>query len=246
MSIPIKFYTSNEIAFKHFRPEPIKKFIPQWYIDMKMEVRDEENPGGGFAWKTAKEFFQRGDMKALRSGGKTAKACIPMRDYMTSGYVIRTFSDVAFTVEQREEGEIFWYVAGDTSQINIHKNWQLPNTGDGKRRDYIKFFNPWVINTPPGYSCLFYQPDYLFERRFKLFPAIVDTDGHDMTVEFPGMFTTDGSFTIEAGTPLMCVFPFKRDEFQSEVEFGPPKKSLIESALNNGYRRYFRKKKLYE
>ena len=235
----IRFHTDNEVAFKYFKPEPVKRVIPEWYIKMHMTHPD--------VWKSAKQFAEMGLTAGhIVSAGMTAKACMPMRDYMVSGYLIRSYADVAFTVEEREGQEAFTFVTPESSQIEMHHNWQLPSIGDGKTRDYIKFNNPWVIETDPGYSCLFYPPEYLFEDRFRLLPSIVDTDRYDAPVKFPGMFTKRGDFVVKAGTPLMCVFPYKRDEFESQVTFGKFSKPLVANLLKNAYKNFFRVKKVYE
>lgn len=235
----IRFSTDNDVALNHFKPEPIKNSIPNWYAELN--VHHERS------WKTAKEFVTRGLHQSLVGGGNfTAKACMPLLDYMTSGYLIRTFSDVSFSVESENGSQNFWYVSPNAHQVNGHTNAQLPNIGDGIKRDYIKFNNPWIIRTEPGYSCLFYQPEYFFERRFRLFPGIVDTDTYDSPVNFPGILTANGNFVVDAGTPLMCVFPFKRTEFIAKIEKEKRTEPLTKSLLRGGYKKFFRAKKSYE
>lgn len=237
MKSVIRFATDNEVALNYFRPEPIKCALPEWYASLPV------HPAG--AWKTAKEFVTRG-LRDPGDGKLTAKACTPMMDYMISGYLIRTFCDVSVSVETTDDQQRFWYVTPNSSQMSVHLNYQLPSIGDGTKRDYVKFNSPWTITTEHGYSCLFYQPEYLFERRFKLFPAIVDTDKYDNPVNFPGIFTNDANFTIEAGTPLMCVFPFKRTEFVSEIVSKKSAESMTKGIFRGGYKKFFRSKKSYE
>jgi len=236
----VQFSTNNAVAFEHFKPAPVKTVMPDWFAKLEMKHAN--------AHTSAKDFIERGlEVKNPRSQGLTAKACMPIRDYMTSGYVIKTYADISFTVEEDEHGnEMFWYITPDSSSLSGHGNIQLPSTGDGVKRDYIKFMNPWTIKTAPGYSCLFYPPEYLFEDRFKLFPAIVDTDGYDQPIHFPGKIIKRGSFIVNAGTPIMCVFPFKRDDFTSEVVFGKEKASIMSHVLSGAYKKFFRVKKSYE
>lgn len=236
----VRFSTSNAVAFEHFKPAPVKTVMPDWFAKLAMKHAG--------AHTSAKDFIEKGlDVKNLRSQGLTAKACMPMRDYMTSGYVIKTHADISFTVEEDAEGnENFWYVTTDSQAVQTHRNFQLPSTGDGVTRDYIKFINPWMVTTPPGYSCLFYPPEYLFEDRFQLFPAIVDTDKYDQAINFPGKLLKRGSFIVNAGTPIMCVFPFKRDDFTSEVVFGEEKASIMTHIISGAYKKLFRVKRSYE
>ena len=198
-------------------------------------------------WSSAKEFSERGlPNQAIGGGVFTAKACMPLLDYMTSGYIIRSFADVAISAKTENGINSFVYVTGDSSQFGSHPNIQLPSIGDGVHRDYIKFNSPWSIETPPGYSCLFFQPEYFFEKRFKLLPAIVDTDKYTNPVNFPGLMTQDGDFTIKAGTPLMCVFPFKREEFSSSVSLGRLPIPITRGFFKQAYKIFCRAKKVYE
>jgi len=232
MSSVITFSTTDDLAMKYFKPEPIKSHVPDWYKSLSLTSREPDN---------AKAMV---DKKVFKTH-LTAKACIPMRDYITSGYLIRTCADVSFTVERSGNEEYYWYYSPASSQIDNHPFHQLPLEINGLKHGYIKFINPWVIKTPPGYSCLFYQPEYFFESRFKLLPGIVDTDSHDAAINFPGYLLKEGDFVLDAGTPLMCVFPFKRDEFKAEYKI-EKQSTLINSGLADIYRKFFHKKKRYE
>ena len=99
----------------------------------------------------------------------------------------------------------------------MHPFNQLPIGDWDQRRNYLKFMNYWQIKTPPGYSCMFYQPQN-FETRFVMFSAIVSTDTYEGNINFPGyLIAEEDEFIIEEGTPLITVFPFKREEWQSVV-----------------------------
>jgi hypothetical protein len=74
----------------------------------------------------------------------------------------------------------------------------------------------WTIKTPPGYSCMFFQPFYHFEDRYSMLPAVVDTDKYHSPI-FVGHMIKD-QFIIKPGEPLICCVPFKREEFKSEIK----------------------------
>ena len=65
---------------------------------------------------------------------------------------------------------------------------------------------------------LFIQPFYNFKHEWLLFPAIVDTDQHDVAVHFPGYTRSKEKTVIEEGQPLMQVIPFKRDEWKMSTK----------------------------
>ena len=113
--------------------------------------------------------------------------------------------------------------------------------------------SPWTIKTPPGYSTMFYQPFYLQEKRFVLMPAIVDTDTYDHSIGFPGYMTDHQvDVTIPAGTPLMCALPFKRDDWQMQVDHeivtneNSQAKRRFGQHFANVYRNFFHHKKRFD
>jgi hypothetical protein len=99
------------------------------------------------------------------------------------------------------------------------------------------------VKTPPGYSCLFIQPFYNFKHEWLLFPAIVDTDRHDVAVHFPGYTRSKEKTVIEEGQPLMQVIPFKRDEWKMSTNLQETTKSKLDSEHN--YQNTFHSKKKF-
>ena len=232
----IKFICGDRYVAKHFPVKPASKDRPEWY-----------NKLPGFLGEP------------LHSP-PTIKKCMPIYDHMTAGYIIynpveqeihsdvrpdgseiiefhRRFPD-AWTEQPAQEGHMH-------EQCPIHVN-------EGERRDYITFSVPWRIETPPGYSCLIQQPYFEFEKRFTLFPGIVDTDTIDVPwANWPGHMNiaTGESTTIQPGTPLMQVIPFKRDAWEMETvvdESGKARDTSLKFFLTNAYARIFHQKKSYK
>ena len=246
----IEFTPMHPIATV-YPPMPIKKFVPEWYKQMEMHtpingMHDKEN----------------------LSKRKTIKKCVPVLDYMTSGYAIRSLGDISISrrVEFGQE-KLSIYSHLDSEEkiptISDHSFDQFPLILNGIKKNVMKFNNFYRIKTPPGYSCLFYQPYYMLETRFTILPAIVDTDDFNLPVSFPFYVnanpTEELSFDIEAGTPLVCVMPFKRDDWEmkfNEQEYArdingmqtqvPSKLELKFSTLmSEAYKRIFHKKKSF-
>ena len=87
----------------------------------------------------------------------------------------------------------------------------------------FKFLNPWVIETPKDYSCLFVNPLNSSKDRFiRIIDAIVDTDTYNHNqVNFPFFlkrFKKDETILLKKGEPIALVFPFKRDNWKMSVE----------------------------
>lgn len=240
MSKLIEFITHDMRQPKLFPPVPVKKCIPEWFKNIPVDLCPLD----------AKKLAESGD-----DTNKTIKACVPVQDYLTSGYVLRNPNDIVISTERvvdsREEHpklyEEFFFYSSQEYSPGSHSNDQCPMAVDGVLKRYIKLTHPWRIKTPPGYSCLFYQPEFFMEDRFKLFPGVVDTDEYPEIVNFPGFITEKETFVIEAGTPLVVVFPFKRDEWEHEIKVEPlPVDNPMRAFMFQAYKRIFHKPKSYK
>lgn len=230
----IKFITADEIVAKHFSVEPAKKLIPEWYKNTPRLLGEESI-----------------DALAQVKGttNRSIKACVPVLDYLTSGYIIKTVSHTKFQNENTEDSSCVKYATSDQSSIATHSHKQCPVKIEGERKTYIKFNSPWVIKTPPGYSCYFYQPFFHMENRFTVLPGIVDTDTYDKPINFPGWIMGKDEVEVEPGVPLIAVLPFKRESWTSEVKYDPEqfhKPSVFDKFLNEAYKRFFWAAKSYK
>ena len=229
----IEFTTQDKLALEMFPPVPASAVIPDWYRTLPLSVSE----------CTYKERIRGGPGTQF-----SVKGCIPILDYLTSGYVLRLHTDVGFTVEAINGEDVLWWYTGNGPEcVSMHHHVQLPIQIDGVRKSYVKFSLPWTIKVPSGYSCLFYQPEFLFNEHLRLLPAIVDCDSYTQQINFPGYFLKHGSFKIEAGTPLVVVLPYKRDEWASSVNFAPDvSPSPIARYFERGYKKLFHSKKSFK
>lgn len=231
MSQNIKFFSDDEVAVKHFPPLPASKVVPQWFKDLPLRTDVEE--------LTAEKY-----LKEQATIPMSIKGCMPATDYISSGYVIRAAADFAISPKpEQHPADFFWTSAG--GKCDAHSHAQCPVSVRGRDRNYIKIMSSWRVVTPPGYSCYFYQPEFMFNEMLKLFPAVVDTDGYNNAVNFPGVITTDQTFTICAGDPLMVVFPFKRQDWDHTVSFAPEPKNAAAHFFARGYKTLFHNQKRY-
>jgi len=82
---------------------------------------------------------------------------------------------------------------------------------DRPNGDYLKLVNPWLFKTAPGWSCLFMQPQWQPHRDYDVLAGVVNTDSyHHANVVFN--IRSANGFSLEQGTPLMHVIPFKRSQ----------------------------------
>lgn len=191
-------------------PIPIKKVVPNWYKELTNHIHAT-------------------DMLHM-----TVKQCQPVLDSVTMGYAILSPIDFMFIKTEdpkkntfkldvipsrRDEGMLRMNI-GITDHANeqINKSMVYPN----EIPMALKFLNPWFIQTPPGYSCLFTSPFNTEKRDFRLVTGIVDTDIYENYVNFP-FFLTDWDSSkgqkkmLKKGDPICLVFPFKRDNWKMNI-----------------------------
>lgn len=75
----------------------------------------------------------------------------------------------------------------------------------------MKFHNYWSVRTAKGWSCLFLPPVNRPDAVVEVFAGVVDTDEYTAPINFPFVaIAADGVYTLEKGTPLVQVIPFRR------------------------------------
>jgi len=214
------------------------------------EVHTDVFPHPQLAGRCIPDFYKK--LNKEGNGGPkdgTAKRCIPFMEAMTSGYIIPLWADMYVTANNGDLSFEFPNTMPMEEIIGNHEYYQLkdhPASGEKYGKDLLKFINPWIIETPPGVSCLFTSPMNHFENRFKLIDGIVDTDTYYSNINFPFMWKGgDGTAFFEKGTPLVQVIPFVRYNFNKhKVKTIDHRKhfksrSLIGTAIKHGYKRYF-------
>jgi len=246
---------NNEIEFishkdyvdlKEDQPIPIKLNIPEWY-------------------KNLKHGMARGEKL-------TVKGCMPFLDTLTTGYLLKVSQDIHIShnvYNEETKAQDSFYKVQDTFEqmfvargLNFHKNEAAihptfqaegsPYVEKNKNLPFYKILNPWIIKTPPGYSCLFLPPLNNSDDRFSIMPGIVDTDTFTQEVNFPIVINGDKYdsivTTIKKGTPCAQVIPFKRESWKMKIvgktsnEFNKKKLFYPFKLLHNYKERFWNKK----
>jgi hypothetical protein len=200
MSNLITFSTGDRETLEMFPVLPASKLIPDWYKNTPVEI-----PEIG---------------EYTKPHTPTIKRCMPVLDYMTTGYIIRATYE---THVQEQMDNNFMHGFGSRARdhekvIAKHPWYQAPFTRDGKKSHYLKLNQPWHIKTPPGYSCMIFDPYYHLRKEYSFFPGVVDTDNHDEPIGLVGLIK-EKEFIIKPGDPLVVVFPFKREDWVMTSEF---------------------------
>lgn len=228
MAKKIKFILSNEMAEGWFDPpEPMVRNLPTWYKDM--------------------ESFHDGKLTLNgKATSMTAKKCVPMMDAMSSGYVFKLGFDISIS----SDAEISWLVDGRWVQVHPPFQTERMPIGDEFHSTAFKFMNPYIIQTPKGYSTLFQHPASSLDAPFHCFSGLVDTDTWDLPVNFPFLLKKNFQGIIKKGTPLVQIIPVKRDDWVSETgedwQTYPAKESKHFSQIMNYYRNNFWNRKTFK
>jgi hypothetical protein len=200
------------------------RFIPEWYKKMEPSFPKERTP----------------------EAVPTVKKCIPVLDAITAGYIIVSPCDVYVSLKDGEPN----YNSSLGNMIEFHPRKQAHLHPTVNEFQFPKWINPWAIETPKGYSCLFIPPMHNPNKWFSILEGVVDTDTYSAPVNFPFILKnpTD-EFMIPAGTPIAQVIPFKREAWKSEFSENNNKPNEIIKYLSSRwfdrYKHLFWQKKNY-
>ena len=196
------------------RPNKASKFLPRWFKDLPRVPEGEHKNQAG-----------------------TVKRCVPVLDAVTNGYIIPSWCDWHVTVgELKVDGEgneldqpvytVYVEASGNIGFPEMIDDHSWSQVGDDcPIKHYpvgnvlLKFINPWVIETPPGWSCLFKSPPNHFSN-VRIIEGVVDTDTYHRPINFPFFWDgcKQGEFSIKKGDPLVHVIPFKRKELELQYD----------------------------
>lgn len=176
--------------------------------------------------------------KDIPHGENTLKRCYGVADYLRTGYVVplwatldvrrpiskhdqrwdarfHTAQSHIFKTDSITEGDMDYYFSAESlrrGQFPLHQTGSECPVAKQKPREscYLKLLNPWVFRTAPGWSCLFLPTLWEPNDKYEVLGAVVHTDYYPNANVVMNILTND-SFTIEEGTIMQHVIPFKRD-----------------------------------
>lgn len=237
--LKIQFIDSWGNTPKEYHPVPASKTIPEWYRKMPTYHGNK--------------IVDKRD-RADDNTNATAKKCIPFFDAMTAGYMLVLSTDL--NVRLNEDGSHWFEWANGLDVVQFHPAIQLPDypNQESREQSYPKFFHPWIIKTPRGYSSLFVSPIHQ-DLPFKTLEGVVDTDLYEQVILFPFVFIDDKfEGLIPAGTPIVQVIPFKREGWVSTiipfsndvVNMMAATTNKMRSLFNDGYKKLLWNRKQYK
>lgn len=193
------------------KPIPIKLNIPEWYKKLNHEHTKQ-----------------------------TVKGCMPFLDTLTTGYLLKVPQDIklgmaALDLEGNPIVSYKYSFKNNKFDINMnvdgHPEFHGPDQLKGSEfvsknngRAFAKILNPWHIQTPKGYSCLFTPPLNNHTLPWSIIPGIVDTDTYEEYVNFPLIIDAERiknrnkDILIEKGTPYVQIIPYKKESWQMKIK----------------------------
>jgi hypothetical protein len=139
-------------------------------------------------------------------------------DAFSTGYVFKTPCDLTFF--KNDHGIINVKIEEKKYQDFCTQRPPMPQFEHpiGYYKHHFAWSADWGLELPEGYSALFMTPMNRFDLPFLNTTGVVDSDKVHLLGSFP-FFIADGwEGTIPAGTPYLQVLPFKRENWEHEID----------------------------
>lgn len=218
-------------------PSTAQSVIPEWY---KNADRYAKNPTTGEYYQATKELcpFPKEGTDSDYGKISTWKACPAVLDVFLTGYVLKTPCDIEFF--KNENGIIDVRVSDIKYQDFCTKRHPLPQFEHPKGfyKNHFAWYVDWGIKLPDGYSALFVTPMNRFDLPFLNTTGIVDCDKVNILGTFPFFIVEGWEGILPAGTPIIQIIPFKREDWQQKIEI-LDEKEINHKVLDNVF--FFRK-----
>lgn len=201
----IIFYPQSE-KIKQVIPPPQVITVPKWFKNSPLYQKTNHYPFND------KLFVEDGEPNY------SAKTCMPILDSLTTGYSFNLWCDVQVRIEDGNT-TIKWanldYDLAPMTSRPAPEGFIAPN---GFTELIGSWRTQWGIKTPKGYSCILTHPFNRTDLPFLTSTGIIDTDKWGIWGNQPFHLEKNWEGVIEAGTPIIHIYPFKRDNWKSEID----------------------------
>jgi hypothetical protein len=209
-------------------PAPASRLLPNWLKEMPQEVPQEPGQQG---WPLG-----------------TPRKCAPFVDAMLTGYMM--LLPMAVRVVVTEDHQVLFSARPEVPWRPIGRH--VPVQTMGSPLDPVfRFEIPWALELPEGWSVLYTHPLNRVELPFYTLAGVVDED-YESPVNLPFVWTDwePREFTMDAGTPVAQLIPFQRARWEHLVLANVEESEMYVASAGaaskvDGYRRFFRKAKVY-
>lgn len=208
---PVEF---NKIIFHSSRPyntpeyphlpEPASKVTPKWYQEAEIYLK---YPDGK-------------PMEYPNGGGRVLgfKSCPAILDFFTAGYMLKTPCDVNIEYKNQK-----YTVKIEDPQFkdfcDVRPGSQEFPYPVGHSDTMFHFWPSWAPELPKGYSAIYLSPVNHFDLPFTMVAGIIDNDQFNSPGLMPFFLKEGFSGVIPAGTPFAQIIPFRREDWEMDLEF---------------------------
>jgi len=229
----IIFEALEDYAKVYDPPVPAKQCLPDWYKNQPLYAGNK------------KQIGQLGDDNYVNH---TIRACMPVFDHITAGYVIVTPCDIIIDTTNNQAN--FSWATKSMRHVDLHSPAQYENLPYDRRlySSFIcKFNSGWGVKLPVGYSLICQPPAWIPNAPFTALSGIVDADKYHLPLNFPCLIKNDYQGIIPIGTPIVQLIPFKRESWsmstQTHKDYNDLGIERLRRIMGHGYKRLFRTKK---
>jgi len=224
----------DDTGYEH--PKPAKEYIPHWFKKMPRSI-------------SGKPYLN----EDMGEPNYTAKACTPLLDSFTSGFIQELVCDVEVVARDGEEPGFYWHRQQPWKPVRGQRNEETMTSfpgPDGFHQNPFLWLQPFEFVLPDGWSILITHPLNREDLPVRTMSAVVDTDRMPMRSEIAFYMKKGFSGTIKKGTPIFQVIPIKREKWESEVApFSQSHRTkfvnLVRNVWGGAYRDKFWVKKEY-
>lgn len=188
---------------KYGIPQPIKKFIPEWY-------RNAET-----YYTQSSENISVEDGQQEKTAG--LKTCAPYLDAMISGYCFVTPFDIYVGKTESGDLDIRWNAPQGWEDFVMERPKEsgatMPRPA-GHAPNHLVWSSRWGFKLPRGYSALITHPLNRQDLPFTTVSGIMDSDKFYGNGNIPFFIREDFVGVIEKGTPFAQIIPIKRKKWK--------------------------------
>lgn len=212
-------------------PQPIKKFIPDWYKKAESYYTPESS-----------DIAVEDGTQELVAGLKT---CVPYLDAMTSGYALVVPFDIY--VGRTEDGDlnITWNAPDGWESFVSERPKESGATMPrpvGHAPNHLIWSGQWGFKLPRGYSALVTHPLNRQDLPFTTSSGIIDSDKFNGNGNIPFFINEDFIGIIEKDTPFAQIIPIKRKKWKMIKNNGLKDKIVLQGHVARKKETSYKKK----
>lgn len=213
-------------------PVPASKVIPEWFKRIP-----QENDG----------------LPVAQRNRGTVKRCVPFLDALSAGYMVTLPWELE--VKWVNGSQMVFWAAEHTKEkiVVLDDPWRAPGlpAPEGFAENVWRILLPTVAHTPEGYSTLQTHPFNRYDLPFLTLTGVVDSDKSFRGIVANIYIREDFEGIIEKGTPMVQIFPFKRENWVMENGPYDEEEALshsyeVGSVISRSYQKFFWSKKTYQ